>query len=255
MKVRVLGCSGGIGGRNLLTTAFLVDDDVLVDAGTGVGDLGLDELVRIDHVFVSHSHLDHVASIAFLVDTVGDQRGRPLVVHALPATIQILRDHIFNWAIWPDFSAIPSREAPMLRFEPIEAGQTVELKGRGFRALPANHTVPAVGYGLIGPRATLAYTGDTTSCDALWRAINELPQLRYLVAETAFSDGERALASASRHLCPSMLAEELAHLTGRPELYVTHLKPGEADLIMAEVGQRAQRYSPRQLASGQVFEL
>ena len=41
MKFRVLGCSGGIGAR-ARTTSFLVDDDVLLDAGTGVEDLSID---------------------------------------------------------------------------------------------------------------------------------------------------------------------------------------------------------------------
>lgn len=82
MRLRVLGCSGGIGGRHLRTTSFLVDNDVLIDAGSGVGDLSLAELTRIDHVFVTHSHLDHVTSIPFLVDTVGGMRDRPLIANA-----------------------------------------------------------------------------------------------------------------------------------------------------------------------------
>ena len=53
MRLRVLGCSGGIGGRHLRTTSFLVDSDVLIDAGTGVGDLSLAELSLIDHIFLS----------------------------------------------------------------------------------------------------------------------------------------------------------------------------------------------------------
>ena len=44
MKLRVLGCSGGIGGRHLRTTSLLVDNDILIDAGTGVGDVSLAEL-------------------------------------------------------------------------------------------------------------------------------------------------------------------------------------------------------------------
>ena len=47
MHIRVLGCSGAIG-KDCRTTSFLLDDNVLVDAGTGVGDLTLDELRRID---------------------------------------------------------------------------------------------------------------------------------------------------------------------------------------------------------------
>ena len=108
MKVRILGCSGGIGGRHLRTTSLLVDNDILVDAGTGVGDLAIAELAQIDHVFITHSHLDHLASLPFMVDTVGDMRSRPVIVHATEATLEIIRAHIFNWAIWPDFSVIPS---------------------------------------------------------------------------------------------------------------------------------------------------
>lgn len=59
MKVRVLGCSGGIN-QGVATTSFLVDDDILIDAGTGVGDLSLEEMRRIKPVFISHSHLDHM---------------------------------------------------------------------------------------------------------------------------------------------------------------------------------------------------
>src|SRR5213075_1957021 len=127
MKLRVLGCSGGIGGRHLRTTSMLLDNDVLIDAGTGVADLSLTELSLIDHVFLTHSHLDHIASIPFMVDTVGGMREKPVTVHASRATIEILKNHLFNWAIWPDFSEIPTPQAPFLRYEEISLGQTVRL--------------------------------------------------------------------------------------------------------------------------------
>ena len=60
MQIRILGCSGGVS-ANLRTTSLLVDGDVLIDAGTGVGDLSLEEMSRIQHVFLTHSHLDHIA--------------------------------------------------------------------------------------------------------------------------------------------------------------------------------------------------
>jgi len=104
MKLRILGCSGGIGGQ-LRTTSMLLDNDILIDAGTGVGNLSLKQLTRINHVFVTHSHLDHVSHIPFLVDTVGWMRNKPITVHA---TLEILKQHIFNWKIWPDFAQIPS---------------------------------------------------------------------------------------------------------------------------------------------------
>jgi ribonuclease BN (tRNA processing enzyme) len=254
MKLRVLGCSGGIGGRHLRTTSFLLGHDVLIDAGSGVGDLPLAELARIDHVFVTHSHLDHVTSIPFLVDTVGAMRSAPLTVHATAETISILREHLFNDRIWPDFSCIPSREAPYLRYEEIALGAPVSVHGCQITALPAVHTVPAVGFHLDSGRASVVFTGDTGPNQALWKAVNRIRNLKALIIETAFSNKERDLAELSKHLCPSMLAAELANLEGRPEVWITHLKPSEIELTMQEVEQAAGDFRPRMLQNGQVIE-
>lgn len=255
MKIRVLGCSGGIGGRHLRTTSFLVDNDILIDAGTGVGDLTLAELAQIDHVFVTHSHLDHIACIPFMVDTVGDMRNRPLTLHATEPTLEIIRAHIFNWAIWPDFSEIPSAEKPFMRYETLQIGQRMDVgDDRTIRVLPANHTVPAVGYAVDSGKASLAFTGDTTVSDELWRAINKIRNLRYLVVETAFSNREKQLAIASKHLCPSMLAEELLKLQHKPEIFVTHMKPGQIELTMQEIEHDIGEFKPRMLQNNHVFE-
>lgn len=254
MRIRVLGCSGGIGG-GLRTTAFLVDDDVLVDAGTGVGDLSLEALARIDHVFVSHSHLDHVTSIPFLVDTVCWMRTAPIVVYGIRETLDILRAHLFNWKLWPDFTQIPDATRPFMVYREVRVGEPVEIRGRRFTPVPANHTVPAVGYSLEGGRGTLIYTGDTAAHEGLWKAVNEARDLRYLIIETAFSNKERDIAAASRHLCPEGLAEELEKMRARPEVYITHLKPGEGALTMREVSQAAGRWRPRMLENNQEFIL
>ena len=254
MRLKVLGCSGGIGGRHMRTTSFLVDGDVLLDAGTGVGDLSLAELSLVDHIFVTHSHLDHVSSIAFIADTVGGMRAQPILVHALPATIAILKNHIFNWEIWPDFTQIPSPEKPFMRYAEIALGRTETLAGRAFTPLPALHTVPAVGYQLDSGGASLVFTGDTGPNDALWKIVNRIGNLKYLIIETAFANKERHLAELSRHLCPSMLAEELAKFERDAEVYVTHLKPGETELTMQEIEESSGRLQPRMLQNNQVFE-
>jgi cAMP phosphodiesterase len=254
MKVRVLGCSGGIGGRHLRTTSMLADNDILIDAGTGVGDLSLMELSLVDHVFVTHSHLDHVATIAFIVDSVGGMRAKPLTVHALPATIEILRNHVFNWTIWPDFTQIPTPEKPFMKYHAIQVGETIAVGARKLTALPANHTVPAVGYQIDSGKASLVFTGDTTTNDPLWAIVNKIANLKYLIIETAFCNRERELAAMSKHLCPSMLAEELAKLERSADIYITHLKPGEIELTMQEVEECAGQYQPRMLQNNQIFE-
>jgi len=252
MQLRILGCSGGIGG-NLRTTSMLLDHDILIDAGTGVGDLTLTELQQIDHIFVTHSHLDHVACIPFLVDTVGGMRESAVTVHGTEATLEILKTHLFNWKLWPDFSEIPSKENAYLRYESFRLGDTISLRGRRIRSLPANHVVPAVGFHLDSGEASLVFTGDTTTNDALWEEVNRIENLRYLIIETAFSNAERELAVASKHLTPDMLALELAKLTRPARIFITHLKPGEGALTMEEVEAVAGAYGPRMLSNGQVF--
>jgi ribonuclease BN (tRNA processing enzyme) len=253
MHLRVLGCSGGIGGI-LRTTSLLLDYDVLIDAGTGVGDLTLSELKQIDHVFITHSHLDHIACIPFLVDTVGGLREAPVTLHATAPTLAALKAHIFNWKIWPDFARIPTPQSPYLRYEEIQVGQAVPVTGGTITPLPANHVVPAVGFHIDSGEASLVFTGDTTCNDALWEQVNRIENLRYLIIETAFPDAERQLAIDSKHLCPSMLAEELAKLKRPARVFITHLKPGEGALTMEEVAQVAGAYAPRMLANGQVFK-
>jgi len=253
MKIRILGASGGIGGPELRTTAMLVDDDILIDAGTGVCRLSMDELKRIDHVFITHSHLDHIACLPLIGDSVGDLRAAPLTVHATGPTLAILQSHIFNWAVWPDFTRIPSGQ-PFVRFREIRLGQAVFLGTRAITALPANHTVPAVGYHLDSGCASLAYTGDTSVCAEFWQEVNKISNLRYLIVETAFSNHELSLANASKHLCPSLLATELAQLRLEVELFITHLKPGQQQLIMQEIDESIGQYRPRMLQDNHVFE-
>lgn len=255
MKVRILGCSGGIGGRHLRTTSILVDNDILIDCGTGVADLSIADLAQVDHVFLTHSHMDHIACLPLMLDTVGDMRNRPLTVHAIPAVEEILRAHVFNWAVWPDFSEIPSAEKPWLEFAPLAVGRSVELRGRRIVPLPANHTVPAVAYQLDSGRASLVFSGDTGPCRELWQTVNGIGNLHTLIIETAFSNRERKLAEASLHLCPSMLLEELDFLQSRPEIYITHLKPGQIELTMQEIEDDIGEFKPRMLQNNQVFEL
>lgn len=254
MKLRVLGCSGGIGGRHLRTSSFLVDHDILIDAGTGVADLSLAELAAIDHVFITHSHLDHIVSLPLMVDSIADLRDTPLTVYATEETLAIIRRHIFNWAVWPDFSEIPTPEQPAMRYQAIQLGKTVRLGERRITALPAEHTVPAVGYQLDSGAASFVFSGDTTVNDAFWPIVNKIANLRYLVIETAFSNREQALATVSKHLCPDMLAGELGKLRRAAEIYITHLKPGQIELTMNEIGECAGQFRPKMLQSNQIFD-
>ena len=257
MQIKILGCSGGIG-SDLRTTSILVDDDILIDAGTGVGDLTMDALLKIDHIFITHSHLDHIAFIPFLLDTVMGFRVKPITVHATSDTLTTLRRHIFNWKVWPDFNTIPDATNPFLLYEEVKLGESLTLNGRTFTPVPANHVVPAVGYQVSNDDASLVFTGDTTICDALWTVVNQIKNLKYLIIETAFSNSEFELAKLSKHLCPSMLVDELAKLTLNqplPEILITHLKPGEAETIMQEIAEGLPNMPVQALKNHQILTL
>lgn len=254
MQVKVLGCSGGIGG-NLRTTSLLVDDDILIDAGTGVGDLSIEQMAKIDHVFLTHSHLDHIACLPLMLDTVAGLRKSPVTLHALPETLEALKTHIFNWTIWPDFSVIPSVSHPLMRYAEVSVGNTITLRARRITPLPANHTIPAVGYWLDSGANSMVFTGDTTTCDALWEEVNRIENLKYLLIETAFGNDELALAVTSKHLCPSLLFEELGKLNRSAHVYITHLKPGEGGEIMYQIEQSSEHAALRGLQNMQLFKL
>lgn len=254
MRIQVLGANGGIG-NGARTTALLVDHDILIDAGTGVADLSLDAMAAIDHVFLTHAHLDHVTCIPFLLDSVASRRAQPLVVHAQEATLAVLRTHLFNNALWPDFTAIPSREKPYLRFEQLPPGESVKLDGRTLRSIPVSHSIPAVGYLLGNGRASLAFSGDTSSTDEFWQALNVCVDLRHVIIETSFTDEEEALSRLTGHLCPRLLAQELAKFTRVASVYITHLMPGEEKAIMAEIHGHLPDNPPQALHAGMAFEL
>lgn len=253
MRLTVLGCSGGIG-AGLRTTSLLLDHDVLIDAGTGAADLTVRELAHIDHIFVTHSHLDHICSIPFLADTVGHLRNKPVIVHALKETIAALRHHLFNGLLWPDFTRLPSPQAPYLQLEEIRPGQTVWLGGRRLTAVPAAHTVPAVGYWLDSGDASLVFSGDTGPNPALWEVVNAIDNLRHVIIETAFCDRDYRLALLARHLCPRLLARELEQLERQARIHITHLKPADSDTTMREIMQAAREHRPERLSHGQIVD-
>ncbi len=254
MKLTILGCSGGIGsGRH--TTCFKLDDDVLIDAGTGITSLSLEELLAIDHVFLTHAHLDHLLGLPLLLDTVGDKRTTPVIVHALPDVLEAISIHMFNWQLWPDFREIPNAEAPWVRFEALPLGQSLSLGSRTLTTLPANHVVPACAIQVRGDGGSVVFSGDTTRSDAFIAALNTIPDLRHLIIETSFENAHADIAEVSKHHWPDSLAQALSELHVRPAVWITHLKPGNEDAIMKELRAAAPDWNPIALEQGQIIVL
>lgn len=254
MKLRVLGCSGGIA-NGLRTTSLLVNDNILIDAGTGVGDLSLEEMAKIEHVFITHSHIDHVGFLPLLVDSMFSNITSPIMVYSQAVTIKAIKDHIFNWIIWPDFSQLPRPDKPVLRFKAMAPDETLIIDEVLFQMIEVSHTVPAVAYRMEHKGKSIAFSGDTSSNDTLWERLNAYPGLDILIVESAFSDEQYDLALLSRHYTPSLLAQDLKKLRHNPEIYITHLKPGDEEKIKQELENITPKREFKILQNNTIFKL
>lgn len=254
MRITTLGCNASITGE-LRTTCYQVDGDILIDAGTGAGDLSLAQAIAINTVFITHSHLDHCGFLPMLADAAGSFRDKPLTVHALPETIAAFRQHIFNGQLWPDYTVQPTPEQPWLRLVPMRTGETMELDGRRITALPARHSVPAVAYRVDSGAASWVYSADSTFCPGFWEALNRIDNLRYLLIETTFRNGNEAGAQRSGHNTAKLLAQGLRLLQRPVELFIVHMEAGYEEITMREVQQAAGEFTPQRLQRGHVFEL
>jgi cAMP phosphodiesterase len=235
---------------------LLIDNDVLIDAGTGIGDLGLADLDSIRHVFLTHAHLDHVAGLPMLADRVFDEEvGVPLTVYAREETLKAVKTHLFNDVIWPDFTRLPSAENPMLRFRVCSPGDTVTIGHRDFYAVDVMHSVPSLGFTVQNSCGAFAVSGDTKTNETLWPVLNACDDLKVLVIEVSFPDEMSDLALEAGHYTPRTLTADLERLQHSPEIWLTGMKPGEEDRIFAQVRRAAPGRDIQMLSAGTVLTI
>lgn len=254
LKLNVLGCSGGVG-KGLRTTSLLINDSVLIDAGSGVGDLTFEQMCKIKHVFITHSHLDHINFLPLLLDSLFDNLIEPIIVHAQPVTIRAIQDHIFNWSIWPDFTKLPSADNPIILFDEMLPNEKIVIDDHIYEMIEVSHIVPAVGYRVEHEGKSFAFSGDTSSNDSFWNNLNAHDSLDMLIVETAFPESMYDLALKARHYTPSLLVEDLKKLRHKPDIYLTHLKPASENQIINEVKAANPSLRLKILQSGSIFEL
>ncbi|HJU84530.1 MAG TPA: 3',5'-cyclic-nucleotide phosphodiesterase [Holophagaceae bacterium] len=234
MELRILGCSGGEAEGERLT-GLLVNGVVAIDAGSLTGALTVKEQIRIKHVFISHSHLDHICTLPFFTKNVFGHVKEPIIIHALPETLDVLRRHLFNDELWPDFSVIPTPDQPTIRYVELEPERTYEVEGLKITPVRVNHLVPCVGYKVEDGKSAFIFTSDTTTTERIWEVANATANLRYLITEASFPNDQKWLAEASKHMTPSMLGEELKKLKKDIPVGIYHLTPGDREEMVPEI--------------------
>jgi ribonuclease BN (tRNA processing enzyme) len=243
VKLRVLGCHGSdqlveseTGPKACRTCGFLINDSVLVDAGTVGSVLLLSEQKRIRNVILSHLHFDHVKGLPTLADNlVGEGQGS-VILRSIPEVLDGLREFVFNNALYPDFLSLPDPNNPVYTCRAMEAGREVEVGGLGVQAVPVNHLVPTVGFLIREGNSSILYSGDTYQTEEIWRVAAKEPRLKAAFIETSFPNELDWLARASKHLTPALLGEEF-HKIGKPTLpvFVYHMKPRFRERIQREL--------------------
>ncbi|WP_005038030.1 3',5'-cyclic-nucleotide phosphodiesterase [Holophaga foetida] len=234
MELRVLGCSGGEAGGERLT-GLLVNGTVAIDAGSLTQALSVTEQVGIRHIFLTHSHLDHICSLPFYTKNVFGHTEAPVAIRALPETLDVLRRHLFNDELWPDFSVIPSRDNPIICYSEIGPEKAYEVEGLRITPIAVNHLVPCVGYLVEDDHSAFIFTSDTAETDRIYEVANATPNLRLFITEVSFPNRQKKLAEASRHLTADKLKGELGKLNPGVPVAIYHLTPGDKPTILPEL--------------------
>ena len=233
LAVRVLGPFGG-SAPGYRMTSFVIDGETALDAGALTEALPLAAQRRLRRVVLTHAHLDHVASLPFLVENLYG-RERPLEIIAPAPVLRTLTRHIFNDAVWPDFSRLPSRRNPTVVYRAATVGRPFAAGGVRFTPLPVDHIVPAYGYLVSKPGRAVLFSGDTMPTRRLWEHGARARDLKAIFLEVSFSDAQAAVAEASCHLTPRQLLAEIAKAPARVPVFLYHMKPPSLPRIRREV--------------------
>ena len=255
MKIKVLGASGAEN-KGYSLPSYLIDDNLLLDAGSVTASLSLKEQFKIKNVLISHSHLDHIKDLAFLADNfILNSNGKSFNIASSKAILHFIKENIFNDTIWPDFTLLPSKQTPVVRFLELTIGIFNVIENYIVLPVEVSHSVEALGYIIKGQREyeTVLYTGDTGPTELIWRKANEY-NVKYFITEVSFPNSLTELAIKFGHLTPRLLEREFSKLDKLPEaIFITHIKPQFEEIITEELGKIALPIEI--LNSGRIIEI
>jgi ribonuclease BN (tRNA processing enzyme) len=216
-------------------TSYLINDNVAVDAGA----LGLfqspDEQARVRHVFISHTHFDHLASLPIFVDNAYERKPDSVAVHGSEPVLKCLREDVFSRRLWANYLDMAPPGGPFLRLNRLQSGESLEVEGLRITPVEVNHTVPTLGFLIEDAAAAIVIPSDTGPTDEIWARARQLPRLKAVFLEASFPDAQAPLAEVTRHLTPATFAREIAKLQRPARIIAVHLKARHHARVAAEI--------------------
>lgn len=237
MKVTLLrsALTGGPEGEVQYLTSFLLNESVVIDAGSVGFALSLDQQARVQHILISHTHSDHIASLPIFLENVYRAADHVVTVHGSQAVLYCLQQDVFNDRVWPDFIRITRQGNPFLKMVPLPSGSLVELGGLRITPIPVDHVVPTVGFIVEDGRSAVAISSDTGPTEELWRRANETPNLKGVFLEVTFPSEMAGLATLTKHLTPESFGQEARKLRPGTPMFAYHIKPRYAPQVIGEL--------------------
>lgn len=233
-SIRILGAYGSKY-KDLNSTCLQITDKILIDAGSILKPLR-EKAKDIEHIFLTHSHFDHIADLPFLIDTFFEKRKATLNIYATKQTINILKQHIFNNDIWPDFTKIKLlNQIISLKLHSIDLNKNITIDNIKIKALKNNHLNGSCGYIFTKNKNTFLFTSDTYICNTIIDEINTNKGIKNLIIEVSFPSKDKELAKTTKHLTPELLKIFLKKITRKINVYINHLKPTYKSTIYKEI--------------------
>jgi cAMP phosphodiesterase len=254
MKVKILGCSGSEAiGHN--PPGFLVNDVMMLDAGTITAALSIEAQSKITDILISHTHLDHIKSLLFLADNIIGRVKKPVNIRAIPKVLDAIKKHLMNDIIWPDFTKIPTIQKPVLAYKPLMAGKSTTIAGLRVKAIPMNHPVPAVGFLVSDKDASILYSADTGPNELLWNEAAKAKNLKAIIVDTSFPNSLEGIADLSGHFTPAQLHLDLskARIGSDVPIYIYHIKPVHKKKVLTELSSLGRK-NVKILKEGKTYE-
>jgi ribonuclease BN (tRNA processing enzyme) len=225
MKIEILGCYGNVIG-DYRATGFLINDCILLDAGTVTEVLDDERLKEIKHILISHTHIDHLKGLFPLVDELVMMGSYSFELISTSEILTSITDNLFNDLIWPDFTAIPSERRAIMKLREVEAEQPSIVGNIMIRPVPVSHTVACVGYILKEGDKGFMYSADTGLTERIWEIARDESGIEFIIADVSFPNRLEKLAMKSGHMTLSMLIHCLERFgLDHMKVFITHIKP------------------------------